>query len=161
MPDLDYSKFNYILLLDVIEHLDNPEKFISELKNKIKKNENLKLIISTPNIAFFITRLMLLLGSFNYGPRGILDRTHKRLFTFKSLKDLLSQSGFIIKYIIGIPAPYPLAIGHNFFSNLLIKINRYLIYISKGFFSYQIYCELEQEKSLDLLLENAKLRANE
>ena len=161
LPNLDYSEYDYILLLDVIEHLDNPENFIIKLKDKIDKNENIKLIVSTPNIAFFITRLMLLFGNFNYGTREILDRTHKRLFTFNSLKNLLSQGGFRIKYITGIPAPYPLAVGQNFLSNLLLKINKLLILISKSIFSYQIYCELEPEKSLNFLLEKAKIKANE
>ena len=41
------------------------------------------LVLTTPNIAFVVQRLMLLLGQFNYGKAGILDRTHTRLFTFR------------------------------------------------------------------------------
>ena len=79
-------------------------------------NENLKIIISTPNIAFIVIRIMLLLGKFNYGKRGILDKTHTRLFTFSTLKDLVIQGGFSIISKKGIPAPYPLAIGENLIS---------------------------------------------
>ena len=43
---------------------------MKNLKSKIDKNENIRLVISTPNIAFFIIRLMLLFGNFNYGQRG-------------------------------------------------------------------------------------------
>ena len=53
-------------------------------------------MLSTGNIGFFVTRLMLLFGQFNYGKRGILDMTHTRLFTFTSLRRLLEQSGFRI-----------------------------------------------------------------
>ena len=161
LPDLDYQKFDYILLLDVIEHLDNPEKFMKILKEKIDRNENLKLIISTPNIAFFIIRFMLLFGNFNYGQRGILDKTHKRLFTFKSFQKLISQSGFKFQFLTGIPAPYPLAIGDNLVSRMLISINKFLILLSKSLFSFQIYSEIKPETSIELLLEKAKHKANE
>ena len=39
---------------------------------------------------------MLLLGQFNYGRVGILDRTHTRLFTFRSLRRLLRDAGLRI-----------------------------------------------------------------
>jgi len=35
LPNLNYNEFDYILLLDVIEHLNNPEKFMQILKKKI------------------------------------------------------------------------------------------------------------------------------
>ena len=45
-------------------------------------------------IAFIVQRLMLLFGQFNYGKAGILDRTHTRLFTFRSISHLLRDAGF-------------------------------------------------------------------
>ena len=44
------------------------------------------------NIAFIVTRLMLLLGQFNYGKRGILDVMHTCLFTFALLRRLFEQA---------------------------------------------------------------------
>ncbi len=156
LPDIDYNKFDYIFLLDVIEHLKNPEEFMINLKEKIDKNTKLKVIISTPNVSFLIIRLMLLFGYFNYGKRGILDKTHTRLFTFSSFNDLLIQSGFKVNKTLGVPAPIPLVIGSNFFSRYLIKINNFLIFLLKGVFSYQIYCIIEPQISIELLLEKAK-----
>ena len=161
LPDLNYEELDYIVMLDVIEHLYDPEKFLKSLKKKIVRNEKLKIIMSTPNIAFFIVRIMLLFGNFNYGPRGILDKTHKRLFTFNSFEKLLSESQFKINYIQGIPAPYPLAVGDNFISKSLLLINKFLINFFKGIFSYQIYSEFKSETSLELLLEKAQSKANE
>ena len=54
-------------------------------------------MLTTPNVAFVVQRLMLLLGQFNYGKAGILDRTHTRLFTFRTLERLLRDAGFRIK----------------------------------------------------------------
>jgi methionine biosynthesis protein MetW len=135
LPNINYSRYDYIVMLDVIEHLNKPEKFLFLLLKKIKSNKNVKIIFSTPNIAFFPMRLSLLFGNFNYASKGILDFTHKRLFTFASFKHLLINSNF---KIIGIPAPFPAVIGKNFFSILLLKLNYFFIKISKKLFSFQM-----------------------
>ena len=160
LPDLDYNKFDYILLLDVIEHLKNPEEFMTKLKQKTEKNPNLKIITSTGNVGFVIIRLMLLFGSFNYGHRGILDKTHTRLFTFSSFKNLMVQTGFNIKRISGVPAPIPLVIGNNVLSKFLLNINKFFILISKEIFAYQIYLEIKPQISINLLLDQAKSKAH-
>ena len=159
LPKIDYEKFDYILLLDVIEHLKEPEKFMVKLKEKIDKNPKVKIIISTPNIGFIIIRIMLLFGFFNYGKKGILDKTHTRLFTFSSFQNLLEQGGFKINKINGIPAPLPLVIGYNSFSNFLLKLNNLFIFFLKRLFSYQIFCIIEPRISIELLLDRAQTRA--
>ena len=70
-------------------------------------------VVSTGNVAFIIVRLMLLLGQFNYGKRGILDLTHTRLFTFATFSRLFEQSGFDVLEMRGVPAPFPLAVGNG------------------------------------------------
>ncbi len=160
LPDLNYNKYDYILLLDVIEHLKNPEEFVFKLKKKVDKNPKLKIIASTGNVGFLIIRLMLLFGSFNYGNRGILDKTHTRLFTFASFKNLLIQNGFNIEASLGIPAPIPLVTGNNSLGKFLLKINKFLILISKSIFAYQIYIKFKPQISIDFLLDEAKSKAN-
>jgi hypothetical protein len=115
-----------------------------------------KVIITTPNIAFWPVRLSLLFGWFHYGKKGILDKEHHRLFTPGSLVILLKQSGYDIITIIGIPAPFPLALGDNLLSRLLLKINSWLITLSKGFFAYQIGVVAQPRPTLDHLLRKAE-----
>ena len=138
-PDLpiDIEKFDYILLLDVLEHLEDPETFIYHLRNRAK-GKTPKFIVSVPNIGFFIMRLQLLTGRFSYGIRGILDLGHRRLFTFKTIYRLLEQAGYKILLRKGLPAPFPLAIGLNPISKFMIKLNELLIRILPKLFSYQI-----------------------
>ena len=152
IPEIDLSKFDYILMLDVIEHLHRPEKFLEQLHQMMSHNLNTKIIASTGNIAFFVQRLMLLFGQFNYGKRGILDMTHTRLFTSGSFSRLFKQSGFQVITSYGIPAPFPLAIGNNFLSRLLLKVNTFFIRLAKGLFSYQIFIEAKAIPSLYALL---------
>ncbi len=161
LPEINYDDFDYILILDVIEHLKDPENFLEQLKNKLKNNLKAKVLISTPNIAFFIMRFMLLFGKFNYGSRGILDKTHTRLFTFSSFSNLIKESDFGISKIYGIPAPFQLAIGENFFSKLFEKLNILLIALSKKMFSFQIFFVIKPNISLDKLLEQAETNAKD
>ncbi|MFA6303628.1 MAG: bifunctional glycosyltransferase/class I SAM-dependent methyltransferase [Legionella sp.] len=101
---LSSQHFDVIMLLDVIEHLLSPEEFMKQLHQWSVKGTT-HILLTTPNIAFFVQRFMLLLGQFNYGKRGTLDMTHTRLFTFTSLKRLLTSTGYDIIEMQGIPAP--------------------------------------------------------
>jgi hypothetical protein len=160
MPNIEINNFNYILLLDVIEHLISPERFINSLRQCLEMNPEIKIIASTGNIGFFIPRLMLFFGQFNYGKRGILDITHTRLFTFKSFRNLFIQNGFNIQYESGIPGPFALAFGENYFSNILSLVNSAFIKLSKGFYSYQFYLIATIRPSLGLLL-NQSIKGGE
>lgn len=84
-------KFDKILLLDVLEHVPDPEKILRQAATLLKPNGH--LIVSIPNIANVTTRLMLLFGSFEYHDRGILDRTHLRFYTRRSARRLLEDCG--------------------------------------------------------------------
>lgn len=150
---------DYVLLLDVIEHLREPEVFAEELRRIMAKNSNSRLLISTGNIAFCVQRLTLLLGQFNYGPRGILDLTHTRLFTFRSLSRLLRNAGFIIENTRGIPAPIPLALGDTRLARALLAINRVLIRVWRNLFSYQMVMECRPTPTLEQLLDSATVKS--
>jgi glycosyltransferase involved in cell wall biosynthesis len=136
--DLPIQDHDFYLMLDVIEHLKDPESFLDGLRARLDDKPR-TLIVTTPNIAFIVPRLMLLLGQFNYGKTGILDRTHTRLFTFRTLRRLMRDSGFQIQVMKGIPAPIPKAIGDNRLSRALLWLNQALIRVSPGLFSYQIF----------------------
>jgi len=147
-PARDYD---CVLLLDVLEHLRHPERLLAYLRAESGPRKPL-VLISVPNVAFFIIRLRLLFGSFQYGKLGILDLTHTRLFTAKSILALLARNGYIVESVTGIPAPYPKAIGHNIFSRALLAVNRWLIAFSQGLFSYQLLIAARPKPTLDDLL---------
>jgi hypothetical protein len=148
---VNVSQFDQIFMLDIIEHLKQPEGFMDELRfaTGCKRPE---VIITTANIGFFATRLMLLLGQFNYGKKGILDATHTRLFTFRSLRELLRQCGYKILEVRGIPAPYPKALGSNLISRFLVRANEKLISLNRAFFSYQIFVRAQALPTVNNLL---------
>ena len=111
----DIWQYDVVLLLDVIEHLSAPEQFLLELRHStdchdgsanVRRSTRPCLILTTPNIAFATIRLGLLLGRFNYADRGILDMTHRRLFTRQSLCTAIRDSGYDIEAIRPVPAPF-------------------------------------------------------
>ena len=110
---MDAGAFHYVLLLDIIEHLRSPEQFIDSLRKSRRQAEDTTVIVSTGNIGFLVTRLMLLLGHFHYGARGILDLTHTRLFTFATLRNAFEQAGYQIIETRGVPAPVPSRAGRQ------------------------------------------------
>jgi glycosyltransferase involved in cell wall biosynthesis len=155
LPHIDYSQYDCILILDIIEHLKTPEAFLLALHESGITPET-KLIFSTANIGFILSRISHLFGMFNYGKRGILDITHHRLFTVSSFTKLIKQTNFNIKKVSGVPVPFPLAIGNNFISKWLLILNKLLITMNKSLFSFQFIVVANSKPSLQLLLNNAK-----
>ncbi len=169
-PNVDYAKWNIgqekcpvevsgydqVFMLDIIEHLNDPEGFMENLREQAVTKRP-EIVLTTANIGFFVTRFALLFGQFNYGRKGILDRTHTRLFTFRSLRELFEQTGYVIHEIRGIPAPFPKAMGMGILSRCAMLVNHWLIRfpfgLLRGLFSYQIYVRAQARPTVPALLE--------
>jgi hypothetical protein len=83
-------KFDKTLLLDAIEHLADPGRIVSDYL--LLLHHRGQLIISVPNVGNIGVGLMLMLGQFRYAERGILDRTHLRFFTGRTIRELLEEA---------------------------------------------------------------------
>lgn len=154
-PRFDVSKYRYLLLLDVIEHLKSPEAFIEHLRKQFDYDTR-TLVLTTPNIAFVVQRVLLMMGQFNYGKAGILDQTHTRLFTFRSILRLLRDAGFRVKVVRGVPAPFPKVFGNGVLGMGLLKANELGIKLSRTLFSYQIFIVAETTPAVEFVLANTK-----
>jgi glycosyltransferase involved in cell wall biosynthesis len=148
------TKIDTILLLDILEHLKSPERFLRKLRHAFA-DDCPNIIITTGNVGYLPIRLNLLLGGFHFGKRGILDMDHTRLFTFSSLTRLLENQGYEIFQKKGIPAPFPLAIGNGPMSRVLLVLNQFLIFLCKSLFAYQIAIQAKPLPTLDYLLQQA------
>jgi glycosyltransferase involved in cell wall biosynthesis len=133
---LDGDHFDMVCLMDILEHLKEPESILLELRRN-PKFENAVFVISVPNVAFFSIRIGLLFGSFNYADRGILDISHKRLFTHSSFSTMLKECGFKISKTIPIPPPFKL-LSQGFISSILAIIFNLLNKVLPGLFAFQI-----------------------
>jgi 2-polyprenyl-3-methyl-5-hydroxy-6-metoxy-1,4-benzoquinol methylase len=89
LPTLD-GPFDLIVCGDVLEHLRDPLGVLRALTRHLSPGG--QILISVPNVAHLWIRLNLLIGRFEYADRGILDRTHLRFFTWRSLLRLLGHA---------------------------------------------------------------------
>lgn len=155
LPDVPWERFDMVIALDVIQHRNSPEGFLERLRERLSGNSKAAILLSSGNVCFFVTRLMMLAGQFNYGRRGILDLTHTRLFTVGSLRRVLRYAGYEILREDYVPAPYPLALGLNGLSRALVGLNRALARLLPGLFAYQILCLVRPRPSSEWLLKQA------
>lgn len=98
LTDLPFSLgyFDIIIFADILEHLAYPEVVLFNLKNYLADSGY--ILVCIPNAANWQMRLRLLLGRLDYGP-GILDGGHLRLFTLKTIKTMIENSGYRIVFI--------------------------------------------------------------
>jgi glycosyltransferase involved in cell wall biosynthesis len=158
LPALHAEKFDYILALDVIEHLESPEDFLDQLR-ELAAATGAKVILTTANIGFAFMRMSLAMGRFEYGKRGILDLTHTRLFTMRSFKRALSAGGFEVKSAEGIVVPVPFVFGPGLLSRALLKVNKMLVRIRPTLFGFQMLLVCEARPTLHTLLRSAQQAA--
>jgi 2-polyprenyl-3-methyl-5-hydroxy-6-metoxy-1,4-benzoquinol methylase len=112
MDEESLKGYKAIILGDVLEHLFAPEVVLQKLVDL--QSPDSVFIVSVPNIANFWVRLNLLFGRFDYTDRGILDRTHFRFFTRKTLAAMIKNTCLEIVSIQ--VTPIPLELISTFFS---------------------------------------------
>lgn len=96
--------YDVVLFGDTLEHISDPVSVLRRLRSAM--HDDGVLIVSIPNFANWAVRLQILSGRFRYTDRGILDRTHLRFYTERSLRDMLRDAGFsVVDFRGSIPVP--------------------------------------------------------
>ena len=98
---LPFSKgfFDCILYGDVLEHLADPWSVLKGHKEIL--DDHGIIICSIPNIRYYkVLKSLILEGRWEYVDLGILDRTHLRFFTLKTIEAMFQETGFEIKKLI-------------------------------------------------------------
>ena len=89
----DRGYFDYVIMGDVLEHLYDPWGVVSKVRHYIKDGGY--IIASLPNIRNWrIMKNLILKGEWEYTDAGLLDNTHLRFFTKKSIIKLFEDNGF-------------------------------------------------------------------
>ena len=150
---LESAEYDVIVLADIIEHMVEPEKFLDFIRSYYTPRHRCRVVASTGNVGFVVVRLMLGLGQFNYGPRGILDRTHTRLFTKKSFRHLFEQASFRVSDQAGIPLPFSSILGsESKIARGLEAFNAFLARWIPGLFAYQLLLTAEAMPTVKQIL---------
>lgn len=143
--------FDVCVSLDVIEHMNDPDAFLEEVFELLEPHG--RLLLSTANIGYVVVRLALLAGQFNYGKRGILDLSHKRLLTLKSARKLLIQHGFRVDGVHGFPPPLVDLLGRGPGMRILEAIHARLSRWFPRLFAFNILFVASRMDSVDEIFE--------
>ncbi|HVE71520.1 MAG TPA: class I SAM-dependent methyltransferase [Thermoanaerobaculia bacterium] len=133
------SNVDAIVLADVLEHLRSPAKALALVRESLADDGH--VFISVPNIANITVRMGLLFGIFEYRDRGILDHTHLRFYTMRTIKREVERAGFRIEEIQGSSVPVRLIIGRytpDFLLRMGEKVLSWITRVWRGLFAYQV-----------------------
>jgi methionine biosynthesis protein MetW len=86
------NPFDVVMSSDVLEHLVSPAEMLDLFRRVLRPGGT--VIVSVPNVAHWSVRANLLIGRFEYEALGIMDATHLRWFTSKSIVRLFEDAGF-------------------------------------------------------------------
>lgn len=105
LPELEGSRFDAICFNDVLEHMANPENALVECRSLLAPNG--VVVASLPNILFFYQIAKILLEQdWRYEESGIMDNTHLRFFTRKSIVRMFEECGFEVSRIEGLNSSF-------------------------------------------------------
>ncbi len=98
------AEFDVVLAGDVLEHLLRPHDVLRHAARLLKPGGH--AVVSLPHVGHADVRLALMQGSWDYSAWGLLDDTHTRFFTLKSIRRMVKEAGLVITELrrVRIPA---------------------------------------------------------
>jgi methionine biosynthesis protein MetW len=96
-PAAASAPYDVLLAAAVLEHLKYPERLLRDARALLKPGA--RVIVSLPNVAHWSIRLRLLRGKFDYEDYGVMDRTHLRLYTDKTGRELLEGQNYPVEQV--------------------------------------------------------------
>ncbi len=98
---LPNKHFDLVICNDVIEHMVDHDHFLEQIKTKMQPGAC--MVGSIPNVRHITALFKLLVAKdWPYSASGILDRTHLRFFTEKSLHRAFAEHGWTVEMLEGI-----------------------------------------------------------
>jgi 2-polyprenyl-3-methyl-5-hydroxy-6-metoxy-1,4-benzoquinol methylase len=120
LKELPDEYFDCIVFNDVLEHLVDPWDILNEIKKHLSKEG--VIVASIPNFLEFNNIYKIIrTADWEYQEYGILDNTHLRFFTKKSIIRMFEKCGYSILKIEGIN---PMATGRKWKLINLITLGR-------------------------------------
>ncbi len=89
------ARYDTIICADVIEHLRDGDAMLARLRPLLADDG--ELLLSVPNVAHSALIASLLDERFEYGGEGLLDPTHLKLYTWRSLATALDRAGYAVR----------------------------------------------------------------
>ena len=139
--NLPKNYFDLVICNDVIEHMVDHDLFFHSIK-KVMSN-NCIMIGSIPNVRYYTNFFhYVLLKDWKYVNEGILDRTHQRFFTEKSLKNTLKNHHYDIIQFKKINKKNAVGGLKDFFHYILLKA---IVFFTLGYYQDLQYLHMAFE----------------
>jgi 2-polyprenyl-3-methyl-5-hydroxy-6-metoxy-1,4-benzoquinol methylase len=99
--ELPVDYFDLVVCNDVIEHMIDHDAFLCSIRRHMAPGS--ELVGSVPNVRFYGNLFNLIVaGDWHYQDSGVLDRTHYRFFTLRSVRRCLEHAGFEVERLEGL-----------------------------------------------------------
>lgn len=86
---------------DVLEHLYDPWRLLARLRPFLAKDA--QIVASIPNVRNLWLLSHMIAGDWQYAEEGLLDVTHIRFFTKKTIVEMFQQTGYQVRAIFSNP----------------------------------------------------------
>lgn len=141
LPEGVGGGYDVVIAGDVIEHLPRPLDLLHEARAALRPGG--QLLLSVPNFTHWYPRVRLLTGSFGYDRRGILDVTHMRFFSRRSLRRTVEAAGFDVleEQATGLPLG-AVTEGEGRLVRGVRAVDRWLVRGRPNLFAYQYVLRL-------------------
>lgn len=124
-------KFDIVFCGEVLEHVFSPDDLLKEIRKMMHKESI--LVLSTPNLGYYVNRVLLLFGifplflensseeklgrKFSFLGQGNETQGHIRVFTYGALRELFDKEEFQVIKVI------PFSIFHLWIDTIFQKIS--------------------------------------
>jgi len=137
---LPMNHFDHVIFGDVLEHLDDPLRALSQARARL--SENGTALVCMPNVQHWSVIAQLIMGSWPQAESGLFDKTHRRWFTLSDMVKLMEGAGLKVTQIVprifsperGAPlvaamekATQLLGVSHQKFSQLSMPLQYVLV----------------------------------
>lgn len=132
------GRFSYIICGDILEHLRDPEKLLTQLGEILEPDG--ALIASLPNSGNLYFRSTILCGRFPQHDKGLFDRTHVHFYMWQGWRELFEAAGYFlaVRRVTGVPVSLALP---RWRSSALVQALEWLSYLAAriwpALFAYQ------------------------
>jgi len=139
------ADYDIAIAADVLEHVRDADMLLQQIGQRVTAGGT--VIISVPNFGHWYPRLRTVFGVFDYDQRGILDKTHVRFFTRRSLLRMVRKNGFTVTelQVTGTPLDV-LGSARNPLRRAAAAVDRLLVRLRPTLFGYQFVLALQPRK---------------
>jgi SAM-dependent methyltransferase len=140
------GQFDVVVAGEIIEHVPHPDALLREIRRVLKPGG--WLVLSTPNVVSWANRVLVPLGvqplftetssEIHLGRRlrvlgqGNQVQGHLKVFTHRSLAEILDRTGYAVARRLGVPAefPWPVSAVDRVFTRW-VSLSSGLLYVAR------------------------------